>query len=572
MYKQQVETDLKRALKELNLKATDIVVSSSENVLFGDYTTNIALQLSNQKSGFDDHSADESANNQKVTISNPRELATEIVEKFGHPEYLERVDIAGPGFINFFLKDLSLLKALTEKTVEQQKEEIPEKILIEYSQPNTHKSFHIGHLRNLTIGESLARILEFKGKEIYRVTYGGDIGPHVAKALWGILKLNEEYQKIKTASLREKAEFLGKAYALGASKYEEEEGIKLQIDQINQKLYQHDPDIEVIWNETKTWSMGYFDLLYARLGTLFDSEIWESEIQELGVEIVREHINNIFKEDNGAIIFPGEEYGLHTRVFITSKGYPTYEAKEVGLSLKEWSLFPFDKALHVVANEQTEYFKVLIKVVELLETQLMGKKTHIPYGMVNLSTGKMSSRKGEVITAESLINEVTETIKKLYQTNLKAGDFDKIAIAAIKFSFLKVGKESDIAFDLDQSVSLHGDSGPYLLYTYARIHSILEKAVATEKKSGQTLEPEEREVLRQLEYFELVAERAAKEFSPNDLATYLLNLAKSFNAFYEKYPVLGSQQEELRLKLSTKVAETLKIGCYLLGFEVLERM
>ncbi len=561
MYKVKIEEELTKVVNDLGFKPTDILVYISENVLFGDYTSNIALQLSKQ---------DVDKNYQS-----PRDIANAIVEKFGHPSYLERINIAGPGFINFYLKDDSLIKILGTKSMQNKIDGVPDRVLVEFSQPNTHKAFHIGHLRNLSTGESLSRLLEFQGKEIFRVTYGGDIGPHVAKALWGVKQLNKEYEQVKKASLREKAEFLGKAYALGATSYEDNAGTKVEIDQLNSLLYQYDKEITPLWNETKEWSIAYFESIYARLGTLFDIEIWESEVQELGAEIVNQHTGDIFIQDQGAIIFPGEKYGLHNRVFITSAGYPTYEAKEIGLALKEYELFPFDKALHVVANEQSEYFKVLIKVVESLETQLISKKTHIPYGMVNLISGKMSSRKGEVITAENLINEITNLIKKTYQSNLRDEQVEKIAVAAIKYSFLKVSKESDISFDMQQSISLHGDSGPYLLYTYARINSILEKALVqkpSDKKSSLNYEPEEREVLRQLEYFDSVAERAANEYSPNDVATYLLILAKVFNTFYEKYPVLGSAQEEFRLKLSTKVAETIKLGCYLLGFEVLDKM
>ena len=578
MYKTQIESDLKRVVSELGYKPADIVVYISENVFFGDYATNIALQLAKLKPEQTKQSGSESDN----TPNGPRALAEQIVEKLGHPNYLERIDIAGPGFINFFLKDESLLKVIGQKSVEKDSkdkkdpDEMPERVLVEYASPNAFKPLHIGHLRNIITGESISRILQFAGKEIYRVTYVSEIGPPVAKAIWGIRQNPDKFLEVeKSESLTERIKFLGDAYISGNAAYESDLKAKEEIDQINQKLYQEDPDLVILWQKTREWSLGYLTFLYARLGSEFDAEIYESDMAKIGQEVVQQYIGSVFFEDQGAIIFPGEKYGLHNRVFITSRGTPTYEAKDLGVNQREQELFPYDRVIHVVGPEQSEYFKVIIKAIEQIDPKMTGKKFHQPYGYVSLSSGKMSSRLGNVILVEDLINQVKDAIKENYSNDAPEKSLETIAIAAIKFAYLKYGLMSDIALDVKQSVALHGDSGPYLLYTFARISSILEKAAAakpTDKKSSMNLEEEERDILRQLEYFEAITDRAATDSSPNDLATYLLNLAKAFNAFYEKYPVLGSQQEELRLKILTRVAETLKVGCYLLGFEVLDKM
>ncbi len=601
MYKDLIEQDLKRVVVELGFPASDIVLSIPENPQFGDYSSNIPLQLAKQ--------------NLKKPYQSSLEIANEILEKLKHPAYLERVEIAGPGFLNFFLKDESLVKSLARET--GKKEPTGRNILIEFAHPNTHKAFHIGHLRNITIGESISRLLDFEGNNIFRVTYGGDIGPHVAKALWGILKLKDEFEAIRLKSLRERAEFLGKAYALGSQTYEEDEKAKKEIEEINQKLYQgSDKDLKELWEKTKHWSIGYFETIYSRVGTEFDAQIWESEIQELGSLIVEENLSRVFEKDEGAVIFRGEKYGLHNRVFITSKGYPTYEGKELGLTRKEQELFPYDLSLHVVANEQESFFEVTTKALELINMDFKGKKKHMSYGMVNLSTGKMSSRKGEVITAEFLIDQVKKEIAESYG-NLRLSDkeLDKVAIGAIKFYFLKYSLSSNIAFDIKQSISLQGDSGPYLQYTYARINSLVNRprslagpaerfsyenratknegegkqnhaqqaeiahpfdTVYPERSRGaqgkKGLEEEERQVLRQLEYFEGVIEKAATEYKPNELSIYLLNLARAFNLFYERYPILKSDKEFFRLELTRKTGEIIKRGLYLLGIETLERM
>lgn len=572
MYKNQIEKDLKKTIKELGFESSDIVIYISENVLFGDYTTNSALQLSKQISG---------KNNQS-----PREIANQIVEKFGHPSYLERIDIAGPGFINFFIKEEALIKGINE-TVEikaiKEGDDFPERVLVEYASPNAFKPLHIGHLRNIITGESISRILQYSGKEIFRVTYTSEIGPPVAKTIWGIRQNPEKFLEIeKNATVIEKIKFLGDCYVAGNAAYESDPKAKEEIDQINIKLYQEDENLTLLWQKTRSWSLAYLTTLYSRLGSEFDAEIYESDMAKIGAEVVRQYLGSVFVEDQGAIIFPGEKYGLHNRVFITSKGTPTYEAKDLGVNQREQELFPYDRVIHVVGSEQTEYFKVITKAIEQIDPKMTGRKIHQPYGFVSLSTGKMSSRMGNVILAEELIDKIKEEIKTNYSQDASEKTLETIAIAAVKFAYLKFGLTSDIALDIKQSVALHGDSGPYLLYTYARINSILEKAQdkqslpedkkAEAKTSVTELEPEEREVLRQLDYFEPIAERAATDFSPNDLANYLLNLSKAFNQFYEKHPVLGSKKEDLRLKIAARVGDRIKLGCYLLGFEVLPKM
>lgn len=582
MYRQIIEDRLKDAVRNLGfIPPGDTVLSIPENPEFGDYSTNIALQLAKQDTKNKYHSS--------------QEIASAILKNFGHPDYLESVEVAGSGFINFFLKDKSLLKILFEKP---SKKHSDLKILVEYAQPNTHKQFHIGHLRNISIGESIARLIEYQGVEVFRATYGGDIGPHVAKALWGVMKLDSEYQQAKKQDFLAKTKFLGKAYTLGSNAYDEGGVKKEEIESINQKIYQKDSSIVLLWEETKNWSMASFDYLYSQLGTKFDAQIWESEVEAEGRRIVEQNLNKIFIKDDGAIIFPGKKYGLHNRVFMTSKGYPTYEAKELGLTQKEQELFPYDQSLHVVAQEQTGFFQVVNRAIEEIEGKA-SKKLHLPHGFVTLSTGKMSSREGNVVAAEDLIEEVKKKIRENYPNQDQKNQehlAEDIAIAAIKFSFLKYSLSSDITFNINQSVSLQGDSGPYLLYTCARIYSLLNRASlrqgyglqakpllepfdqkiahsfakATERK--QSFENEERQLLRQLEYFETRAQEAADRFAPNIVCVHLLDLAKTFNVFYETYPILASAQEQFRIELSKKTLETLKLGLYLLGIKTVEKM
>ncbi len=571
MFRQILAQDLKVAVGKLEIWQTpenkvsfhklDIVLSIPENVDFGEYTTNIALQLAK----FDT----------QKRYQSPRDIANDILEKLGHPSYLERTEVAGVGFINFYIKDRELVNVLSEKI---QKGKDNKRILVEYASPNAAKPYHIGHLRNPIIGESLARLLELAGNEVFRANYPSDIGLPVAKVVWGLMQDTEGYKNIKGLSLHEKANYLGKVYALANKAYEEDEEAKKKIEEVNKGIYEGDERFLPVWREVRSLSAAYFDSIFSRLGIEFDATIWESEVGDLGKQVVEDNTGKVFVKDNGAVIFPGEKYGLHNRVFITSAGFPTYEAKEIGITIRESELFPFDLALHVVANEQIDYFKVVILAIEQLDNSWKDKKKHIPYGFVSLSTGKMSSRTGNVVTAEDLIDQVKQAVLPLIHTDdgpSKSQLAEKIAIAAVKFSYLKYSLGSDITFDIQKSVSLQGDSGPYVLYCYARANSVLSKAKSVDFKlnsKNQPLAAEERAILRLLEYFDTYSKQAAVQYQPNVLTDYLLKLAKAFNSFYESQAIIGSSEESFRLALTKKVAEVVQLGLYLLGIEALERM
>lgn len=620
MYKQKIEQLLSKTIVDLGfIKPSDPLLSIPEKSQFGDYSSNIALQLAKQK--------------HKEGYQNPRDTANAIIQKLGHPNFLERVEAAGAGFLNFFIKDNSLARMLDDSAAqdsEKRETRNQKRIIVEYCDLNTHKMLHIGHLLPLTLGETLARLLEYRGHEVFRTNYGSDIGLTVAKCLWGIEKQKHEFEETRSKSLREKVIFLGKIYAFAHSEYEKSLDTKEEIDQITSKIYQRDPEVIPLWQETKEWSLGYFETIYSIFGTLFDRRINESEVDQLGKQIVLDQVGKVFVKDDGAIIFPGEKHGLHNRVFINSKGNPTYEGKEVGLASKYQEIFQADEIRIFSDKAQDDYFKVTIAANEMVFPHMKGKFKHYSFGSIGLTTGKMSSRSGNVVFGEDLIGTVKQKIRQI-SPELDELSIVKLAVGAIKFAFLKYSVSSDIVYDVEESVSLHGDTGPYVLYVYARIMSLLKKAgsknraqpsltasagkqktdranpteaveedyeseneiIAQETSSLVTrdslksskskltskreveereLEPEEREVLRQLEYFEFIAEKAADNFQPNELTKYLLNLTKAFNLFYEKLPVISSKQEAFRLKLALRVAEQIKLGLYLLGIETVDRM
>lgn len=580
---------LAEVLKELGISDVEPVVEISSDQVHGEYTTNIALQLGKQlkrppmdialqvKEKLLVHRSSFIAKRQDQTRKQKDQKASPHIPAKSVLQDIEKVEVVAPGFINFFLTEAKLSTDASE-VLKQKKSTGKGRIMVEFAHPNTHKAFHIGHLRNITTGESIVRLLESSGKTVIRVNYQGDVGMHIAKCLYGILH-DKNFDDIKKKSLAEKMEFLGQAYAAGNKAFEESEEAKKEIGELNKKIYAKDSSIMPLYEETRTWSLDYFDAIYNRVGSHFDRLYFESECFEEGKKLVMEGVKTgIFKESDGAIIFPGEKHGLHNRVFITKDGNATYEGKEIALAKLQFDEYHPDRIIHVVGPEQAGYFQVLFKALEQVFPQTTGKEYHLIYGWVKLKHGKMSSRTGNVVLGEWLIEEAKKEIYNILQknkSNYTKEEQDSIAekgaMAAVKYAFLKVSTKQEIAFDLKESVSFEGDSGPYLQYTYARCKSVLRKAKNTgfTKYDVRITNNEERSIARLIHFFPEIVSHAATSLSPSLVCPYLFKLAQAFNLFYQKHPILGS---EARLALTATTAQVLSNGLYLLGIETIERM
>lgn len=541
---------LTNAVKELGFDTSAIHLQHSSVLGHGDISTNIAMVLG------------------KETKQNPKDIAGEIItyiKKHKLPE-IEKIELAGSGFINFFLSRDFFAQSIKEiinagedwgKNNSQQ----GLKIMVEYTNPNPFKEFHIGHLMSNTIGESIARLVEFSGAEVKRANYYGDVGLHVAKAIWG---------------KQQKTEFSwGAAYAYGATNYDTH---KNEIDELNKKIYdKSDPTINALYEQGRKESIEAFEILYKKLGTAFDFNFPESDVWKKGKDIVEKH-KNVFEESDGAIVFRGEKFDktFHTRVFITSQGLPTYETKELGLFGLKLEKGNLDISITITANEQKEYFKIVLKAAEQIN-ELMGlakKTTHIAHGMMRLPSGKMSSRTGDVVAAEDLINDVKNAVLSI-QSDREIPDKDKtaeiIAIGALKYSILKQATGKDIIYDVKKSTSFEGDSGPYLQYAHTRAESVLKK-VKSQKSKVKNVPPHVHEIERLLYRFQEVVERAQQEYEPHHIATYLIEIAGAFNNFYAKEKIIGGEYEEYYLALTKAFEITMRNGLYLLGIEVPEHM
>lgn len=562
MIQEKLKNSIKEALRSLSITADEVHLEHPTDLNFGDYSSNVALAYA------------------KELKMKPRELAEKIAGEIGAQKIkeIEKVEVAGTGFLNFFLSKEFFAGSLSEafKAGENfgSNESLKgKKIIIEYTDPNPFKEFHIGHLMSNTIGESLSRIIQFHGAEVKRACYQGDVGLHVAKAIYGLLKIDNDTSR----NIRK----LGEAYSIGARAYEEE-AFKNEINEINKKIYDRsDEEINKLYDWGRKVSLEYFETIYEKLGTKFNFYFFESETGEFGKKIVEENIKNgVFEKSDGAIVFKGEKYGLHTRVFINSEGLPTYEAKELGLVKIKNEKYPYDSSVVITGNEVNDYFKVLLKAMEIIFPELAEKTKHISHGMLRLPTGKMSSRTGDVITAESLIVDVeklvSEKIKdRNYDKALEKEIIEKVSIGAIKYSILKHTVGGDIIYDFEKSISFEGDSGPYLQYSYARAKSVLEKA-KTEgvKASVGKIISETTELEKLLYRFPEIVERARKEHSPHHIASYLIELAGSFNGFYAKHKIVDKEDETSSYKVALTAAftSTMKNGLNLLGIQVPERM
>lgn len=636
-----IEHHLEEVLKKLSLSVKTIHLEHPAVEDHGDYSTNVAL------AAFPNLTNLSNKTNSPNLPKNPREFAQLIVEELQKDEELkkivDRINVAGSGFINFFLKSSVYtheLANIAKEKAEYGKNQsmLNKKIVVEYTDPNPFKELHIGHLYSNVIGESIAKLLEASGAVVWRADFYGDVGVHTAKAVWG-MKQKLKADGITLSALAQKnidkrQEFMGQAYAYGAVQHSENKQAAEEMNHLNTLIYAIAQDllkeekhwkplvnyhtyvnapefnyeeIKEIYKNGLKWSLEYFETLYKMLGTKFDGYYPESLVGEYGYQMVMEGLGKgIFERSEGAVIFRG----VHTRVFINKNNLPTYEAKDLGLALAKYNDFAYDLDINVTGNEIKEYFKVVIPALTAVRPDLGSITTALSTGMVNLPEGKMSSRSGNVITVEGLFDTAAEHAIKLFtdgKDRLTKQEKIRVArivgMAAIRYAFLKSTIGNDIAFSFKDSVTFDGNSGPYLQYTYARCQSVLEKAGYPSSPPHPSFpsylpNTEERSVLRWIYRFPEIVMSAAEHYAPNEVCTFLYELAQRFNTFYNKHRILDGvedphearstkhgvivmnhepratslEQRQFRLALTAATGQVLKNGLKLLGIQAPEKM
>ncbi|MBQ6355234.1 arginine--tRNA ligase [Candidatus Saccharibacteria bacterium] len=520
-----------------------------------DFSSNVAMQLASKV-----HAA-------------PREVAEKIISELPS-NFPFSVSVAGPGFLNFIAFDEYYVTKLAdfqdnfEKNISRD-EYSGKTVVCEFSDPNPFKVLHVGHLYTSIVGDAMSRLVEFAGGKVIRANFGGDVGLHVAKTLYAVLKNDEDTENIET---------IAKCYVEGTRAYEEDEKAKAEIVELNKKIYQiAEKGTEFDWDDAEMarlaelyWrgrevSYQYFNDFYARIGVKFDKYYPESMVAKRGLDEVRKHVGEVYEDSDGAVIFPGEKYDLHTRVFINKEGLPTYEAKDVGLIFTKWDDYHFDQSVVITGNDIIDYMKVVLKSISLYAPELVEKTKHITHGNVRLpGNEKMSSRKGNFIRAVDVLDEVSELVPTDFQ----------VALGAIKYAFLKYKVGGNIEFDAKASVSTTGNSGVYLQYSAVRAKKILAAVgnVTGELASGAVLNGYEKTLLRKVFEYKEVLSEAVTELAPHKLANYLFEVSQEFSRFYENVKVAGSEEEAMRTNIVAVYLSVMTHGLNLMGIEVSEEM
>ncbi|MGH7196093.1 MAG: arginine--tRNA ligase [Candidatus Saccharimonadales bacterium] len=527
---------------------------------FGDYATNIALQLAPKLN------------------KNPQGIAEHIRTQLlsFQDQVLEKVEVAGAGFLNFWLSDRALMDSLAD---EPEKSLAGQVIVAEYSDPNPFKVLHAGHLYTSIVGDAIANLLERAGAQVQRVNYGGDVGLHVGKSLWAMERdlKGDLPQKWSDRPIEQRAEWMAKCYVAGAEAYETDEDARRAIINFNKQVYEihekrdYTSYLAQIYWLCREWSYQYFTAFYQRIGCRFDKFYPESEVADLGLTAVKAHTGTVYQTSDGAVVFAGEKFGLHTRVFITSQGLPTYEAKDVGLIIKKYETYHFDQSLIITSNDQAQYMAVVQKSVEQFAPEMVRGNRHLTHGLVKLAGAeKMSSRKGNILRAADVLDVAADAAHAAHDN----AD-EQTVLGAVKYAFLKQRLGGDIIYNPQESVSIEGNSGPYLQYAHARARSILSKFAKSQSVSGQPpskesfddiiLQGGERSLVRKISQYPEVVELATSELMPHHIGTYLYELSQEFNRFYEHNQVLGDERQALRLHLVGAYAGVLKDGLALLG-------
>jgi len=550
------------ALTKMGVSEISFSVERPADMAHGDYATNAALAAASARGG--------SASGGKSSKRNPREFADELARSLIDAlstHGVSHVAVAGPGFVNITLAREAITFAIAEADAKGEEwgrgtAENGKRVIVEYSNPNPFKEMHIGHLVGSVVGEAIARLIENAGATVARDTFGGDVGPNVAKALWG---LRQRGINSPTTALE-----IGAAYIEGSKAYEADPKGKENIDTLNQAIYAGtDKALMELWRKGRDISVEEFRRIWKLLGTHFDFEFFDSDTTEVGLRVVHDGLaKGIFEKSDSAIIYNGERKGVHTMVFITSHDTPTYEAKDIGLAFLKEERWPSDKVVIITGNEQTGRFKTVLAALADIAPQLAAKTTHLATGFLRLTSGKMSSREGNVITASDFIREI---VTKASEKNTDPLVAEQVALGAIKYMILRQSLGSDIVFDEQKSLSLEGDSGPYLQYALVRARSVL---VAAEKGGAPAAgAPETPYILeRIILHFPEVAARAAKELAPNLLLNYLTELAGEWNSFYAKERIVGGDHEAHKLLLARAFVNTMRNGLTLLGIPTPEKM
>lgn len=525
----------------------------------------------------------------------PAAAAVQLKELIGSIQHVTAIEAAGP-YLNFkfsseILASQIVVPAISGDLFKRQLTEKTPKGMIEYSQPNTHKEIHVGHMRNLCLGDSLIKLLRYSGHEIVSTTFPGDVGTHVAKCLWyiknhvGLDVLNSKRNDVG------RGEWLGQMYSAANIKLEDEEKSekyetnKKQLTEILKQLENHSGEFFDLWKETRQWSVDLMKKVYQWAGVDFDIWYWESDVDADSVKMIKKYFDEgKLVQSQGAIGLDFESENLGFCMLLKSDGTGLYATKDIELARRKFQEHHIEKSVYVVDVRQALHFKQVFKALEVLGFPQAKNCFHLQYNFVELPDGAMSSRKGNIVPLMHLVNQMENHVRTEYlsryndwsESDIKTVS-DCVAQGAIKYGMLRQDTNKKIVFDMKEWLKLDGESGPFIQYSYARIQSIIKKfAVDLSNFDGALLsDPAEIKLMQHLMNFNSVVLTASDNYRPSALCTFLYEAAKKFNVFYHECSIGKADTEELkksRLALATATAAILKQGLALLGIPVPERM
>ncbi len=476
------------------------------------------------------------------------------------------------------------------------------KVMIEYSSPNTNKPLHLGHIRNILLGHSMAKILKASGKKVIQVNLVNDRGIHICKSM---LAWKQEGAGETPESGGMKGDHLvGKYYVKFDQKYKEqveslvqsgrekkeaeaEAPVLQEAREMLRRWESDDPEVRALWEMMNKWVYDGFDVTYRRLGIEFDHTYYESETYKLGKSIVLKGLQDgvLYAREDGSVWANLEDEGLDHKLLLRSDGTSVYMTQDVGTAQQRFSEYEFDSHIYVVGNEQNYHFQVLALVLKKLGYEWADRLFHLSYGMVELPEGKMKSREGTVVDADDLMDEMQATAQQMSEELGKLTGFDdeeknriyrQVGMGALKYFILKVDARKNMTFDPRESVDFNGNTGPFIQYTYARIMSVMRKGAKIQKNAGSIpLLDKEVGLIRMMYNYPEVIREASDALNPSLVANFLYELAKEFNQFYHDHSILSAEKEEqvkMRLMLVEAIGKIIDSGMDLLGIEVPERM
>ena len=533
-----------------------------------------------------------------IIKKSPNDIAFEIVNYVNSKSEIIQDFNVIQGFLNISFKDSFLIKVFDSKKHEEKRKK--ELFLIEFSSPNTNKPLHLGHIRNILLGDSVSRIFQHNSINVHKTQIINDRGIHICKSMVAWMKFGSDSTP-ESEGLKGD-HFVGKYYVKYNEEFEhqvkqlvlkgfsEDEAKKnaqifIEAQEMLLKWEANDKDVINLWKKMNSWVYEGFDQTYKKLNVDFDSMYYESNTYLTGKDIVLEGLNKdiFFKKEDGSIWADLTNQGLDEKLLLRSDGTSVYITQDIGTAYLRYKDHPDMKGMiYTTGNEQDYHFDVLFKVIGLIGYPWSSKLKHLSYGMVDLPSGKMKSREGTVVDADDLIDQMVEKAKSISESLGKTNDYSDakkndlyktIALGALKYHILKVDPKKRILFDPNESIDFNGNTGPFIQYTYARIKSLEKKNSNNQDFSKVNITDKEREIILLLSEFDSIANSSYENLNPALIANYTYELVKSFNSFYQSSTIIGNKPiNSFRIQLSSKVGEQIKISMNLLGIDLPERM